>query len=792
MTGKKWMAGLLSLAMLVSGNGLTGMTAQAAGKASVKLNKTSVSIAVKKSAKLKVVKKNVKKVKSQKWSSGNKKIASVTQKGKVTAKKAGTATITCKVKYVEKKSGKTAKKTLKCRVKVTAAKAQVTASAAVPSTGAAVVPTTNVQPTPTGAQPAPTGIQPAPTDAQMTIPPQDTPTPIPTEDGSLLVEGAITPDEIEFRMEYDDTSNIGEEREVIIAGAVTGGSMMVRDNGSIRKELTSQELADTKMGLGINLGNTMEAIAPMDERETAEDPAVFETAWGQPVTTQEYIDCLHSYGINTLRIPVAWSNMDSEDGTYTINEKYLARVEQIANYALNNGMYVIINDHWDNQWWGAFGASKKDEDGNSVPDEERRAGAWKRYESYWTQISERFKDYSDHLILEGGNEELGTRLNDPIYSNGYASTTDENDKMTSGIIKKSELYDMVNKINQKFVDVVRKSGGNNQYRFLLIPGYDTNIESTSSKKFIMPADLEENGTAKLLVSVHYYTPWAFCGDNNTGDYRVRDRRAHAKNLKPLQRFVDEGYGIVMGECGVCSPKTVKGSTSKWLYDTFLECTKYHMVPVMWEIGQFFDRANAKLRYHDLAVLFNTLTDSQGDTSMKAETGPALAEPEIVEIGDRSPAWSWTGKWYKNGGNNMVGDDRFEEGGGTKVLEGGVDKFVPENVATPTISGDETTLEFNEWGFQAFLKLDLSKYKKPAIAFSFLEGTDNEELVGIFKGGASETAEYHDDVTLEYEKFHGKAVVLDESFALSAEKPYLSITFGAEPIVTGIAIYELGE
>lgn len=35
------------------------------------------------------------------------------------------------------------------------------------------------------------------------------------------------------------------------------------------------------------------------------------------------------------------------DTTYTINEKMLGRVEEIVNYALNDGMYVIINDHFD-------------------------------------------------------------------------------------------------------------------------------------------------------------------------------------------------------------------------------------------------------------------------------------------------------------------------------------------------------------------------------------------------------------------------------------------------------------
>ena len=65
----------------------------------------------------------------------------------------------------------------------------------------------------------------------------------------------------------------------------------------------------------------------------------------------------------------------------------LDAVEKAVIYALNNGMYVIINDHWDNQWWGQFGACKRDENNKKVANEEVRAQAWVRYEKYWTQIA---------------------------------------------------------------------------------------------------------------------------------------------------------------------------------------------------------------------------------------------------------------------------------------------------------------------------------------------------------------------------------------------------------------------
>ena len=89
------------------------------------------------------------------------------------------------------------------------------------------------------------------------------------------------------------------------------------------------------------------------------------------------------YGINTIRIPIAWSNMmvqeKQSDGStyYRINEAYFDRVEEVINYCLNEEMYVIINDHWDGQWWGMFGDA----------DLSVRAQAWKKYEDMWTPVS---------------------------------------------------------------------------------------------------------------------------------------------------------------------------------------------------------------------------------------------------------------------------------------------------------------------------------------------------------------------------------------------------------------------
>nr|MCR5625454.1 glycoside hydrolase family 5 protein [Lachnospiraceae bacterium] len=366
-------------------------------------------------------------------------------------------------------------------------------------------------------------------------------------------------DDIDLRFGWNDTSNVGETREITFTD---GSTMQAVDNGSMRKDINSQELVDSEMGTGINLGNTLEATYDCAVKNDVTGTG-FDTAWGQPVTTQEYIDCIHSYGINTIRIPVAWSNGDIDDGTYTIRPEMLDRVEQIVNYALNNGMYVIINDHWDNQWWGQFGACKYNEDGEKVADEETRKNAWVRYERYWTQIAERFADYSDHLIFEGANEELCERLNDVIVISdgvykGYCKPDNATDDVISegGNLTDEEIWNTVNGINQKFVDIIRGFEGNNKNRFLLIPGYGTNIEETCKDSFVMPTDIDENGKDRLLVSVHYYSPTSFALDGGYGYYTEANQTAMAKSFANLEKFSNEGYGVVLGEHGVCNPAGV--------------------------------------------------------------------------------------------------------------------------------------------------------------------------------------------------------------------------------------------
>ena len=704
---KKWIAGMLSLAMVLTAGVVPEQTASAAAK-KMKLSATKVTVKVKQSKKVTV--KNAPKKAKISWSSKNKKIAKVSNKGKITGVKKGNTQVICKVTYTEKNKKKKKQFTVKVTVKK-AANQVVTTTA--PATTAAVT-------TPT---PAPT------TATQMT--------------------------------------NIGEAREVSIVGG-TSDKMTVKDNGIVRKELSTQYLIANEMGQGINLGNTLEATKALGEKDKFTEATDFEQAWSAPITTSKYIDAVHSYGFNTLRIPVAWSSMVSKDGKYTINEKMLGRVEEVVNYALNNGMYVILNDHWDYGWWGQFGSA----------DEKVVENAWKRYESYWTQITERFKGYSDHLIFESANEELGDRLNDKINADGYST-----DDGTAGVLTEEQCYEMTNAINQKFVDIVRNSGGNNANRHLLIAGYNTNIEKTADDRFIMPKDTAENGNTKMSVSVHYYDPWAFCGDGKSGaSYTEEDKQHHTQQFDLLKKFTNAGYGVMIGEYGVCNPRQDK--VVDWLKDVIQVCADHGCLPVLWDTpGMYFDRDTLKMNYRDVAELYNSITGAKGDTaSITANTGLPKNSISLVDLTDKDvPVWTWEGEWAKNDAKNIGLD-------GNVVKETDVSKFVRTDSCT-----DATKLEFNEWGYQVFLKMDWSQLKKPCIRVTFKEATADVvgslALATVKKVNGSGT----DEQKYEFDTWNGKGVVLSaETLESLQTNPYLYLTFGNAPTVTGIYLYDLGE
>ena len=359
---------------------------------------------------------------------------------------------------------------------------------------------------------------------------------------------------------------------MIIMAAATGCSDKNSQSSSMIDEskifdMTAMEVA-ADMSVGWNLGDTLDVCAADRDgdgrvNETpAEGEKVDETLWGNVMTTPELFKNLKKDGINAVRIPVTWRDHLGEAPDYKIDEEWLTRVHEVVDYALAEDMYVIINVHHDGGGDPEFGAwirnASQDYDTFEV-----------KYTALWNQIAESFSDYSGRLIFESMNE---------VGFDG---------------INKRDAYLLLNKINQLFVDIVRASGGNNTNRHLLIAGYWTDTVMTCSKMYQLPIDSAQN---KLMVSVHYYTPWEFCTTNIQqswgSDSEVAKMKSDINSLKST--FVDNGVPVIIGEFGTGTGN----DTSSRIYfaQTLTQlCSEADIPCFYWDNGNEYDRVNMKWR-----------------------------------------------------------------------------------------------------------------------------------------------------------------------------------------------------
>lgn len=365
-------------------------------------------------------------------------------------------------------------------------------------------------------------------------------------------------------------SAIAISLSLLLSGCADTGS----DGGGEMRSMTAMDYAKD-MGIGMNLGNTMEAYSATDcEKSTytwiptvgSNTPQDYETCWGAAVTTQETIDGMRDAGFRTVRIPVFWGNMMENDGKYTINADYMGRVQEIVDYCMNDDLYAVINIHH----FDEFIIRRNDLD-----------TCRQIFTNLWTQIAEHFKNYGDKLIFEGFNEYLG---GDQFNEAGILTSLPED-----------KAFELTNAMNQTFVDAVRATGGNNAKRVLVVSGYWTNIDLTTSDKFKVPTDTAED---RLMVSVHYIDN-SFYWMNQIGNQNwLNYSKAQCELLKA--KFTDSNIPVFVGETTSNYPRSNFAGDS--LYETTSEClevlldmaTDYGFVPVLWDTGGAYSRTAHKM------------------------------------------------------------------------------------------------------------------------------------------------------------------------------------------------------
>lgn len=345
-------------------------------------------------------------------------------------------------------------------------------------------------------------------------------------------------------------------------------------SASAKSKLPTAQHIASKMGVGWNLGNTLEAICR-------------ENAWGAGHTSQQLIDSVKAAGFNTVRLPVAWF-CHSDTVTSVIDKEWIARVKEVIDYCIKDDMYVILNIHWDKGWL----ENRVNKANQEIVNKRQRA--------YWTQIASYFKAYDEHLLFAGANE-----------PNAHDS------------IQMSVLMTY----HQTFVDAVRATGGNNSSRTLIIQGPSTDIDNTYKLMNSLPKDKIDN---RLMAEVHYYTPYQFCLMENDaywgkmfyywgkGNHSTTDTVRNAtwgeeseveKNFGKMKaQFVDKGIPVIIGEFGagkrkLSSPsdQALNNASVEYYYKYVVKsAVDKGLIPICWDVpGWLFNRSKCEILDHGI-------------------------------------------------------------------------------------------------------------------------------------------------------------------------------------------------
>lgn len=127
------------------------------------------------------------------------------------------------------------------------------------------------------------------------------------------------------------------------------------------------------MGMGTNLGNTLEAPE--------------EGQWA-PKATEADFDAFKAVNFTTVRVPVRWDKHTGTTSPYSVDETWMKRVETVLGWSLERGFVTLVNVHHDD--W--------------LDDQSNFDTMLPRFEAIWEQVATRFKNADQKLVFECFNE----------------------------------------------------------------------------------------------------------------------------------------------------------------------------------------------------------------------------------------------------------------------------------------------------------------------------------------------------------------------------------------------------
>lgn len=349
-----------------------------------------------------------------------------------------------------------------------------------------------------------------------------------------------TTDQVATEADLDESGSI-DAIDVVLHKQILMGALKTEDPEPIEdniQTITATTLT-SRLKIGWNLGNTLDATGG-------------ETSWGNPSTNKGMIDAVKAAGFNTVRLPVTWDGHMGSAPDYRVDDGWMNRIQEVVNYVIDNDMYCILNIHHENDWL--------------VPKESNKANTTQQLAALWKQIATRFEKYDEHLIFEGMNEPR--LVGDPNEWNGG----------------NAEARSVINSYNQTFVETVRSTDGNNDYRCLMLPTYAASCMDSTINDFVVPKDDVAN---KLILSIHSYSPYSFALDGNgTTSFTDSDLYGLEQTISSIHNAAtSKGLPVVIGEMGARDKNNLQDRV-RWGEAYIRIASSYGIPCCLWDNGAF--------------------------------------------------------------------------------------------------------------------------------------------------------------------------------------------------------------
>ncbi|MFF3068460.1 cellulase family glycosylhydrolase [Kitasatospora sp. NPDC057904] len=349
-----------------------------------------------------------------------------------------------------------------------------------------------------------------------------------------------------------------------------------------------------------NLGNTLDAIPD-------------ETSWGNPLTTKATFDGLKAQGFRSVRIPVTWYPHQSATAPYTIDEKWMKRVKQVVDLALEDGLYVEINVHHDSWQWIKYMSTNHD-------------AIMARFNSTWQQIATAFKDEPRTLLMES--------INEPQFD----AATD------------AQKTQYLRELNTSFHDIVRNSGGKNKDRLLVLPSEETNFAQNWLDD--LSTTIASLNDRNLVATVHFYSWYPF--SVNIANGTTYDAKAQSFLTEGFARVHDtlvaKGIPVYLGEYGLLtspySGVVERGEMLKYFEHVNYEARRNGMTSAVWDAANdFLNRSTMQWMVPEMKALIQSSWRTRSGTASTdnlfvPKSGPVAAQSITL---NRNGLW-FTGLW----------------------------------------------------------------------------------------------------------------------------------------------------